>query len=127
MAVQEKVSAIEFTEETGLAPAEIREAGRRAAEAGRRFMTSTISEAASGDSSISYVAKGPGGVVKQMAMRVRWEELGGGRRRVHFSVDDYITIQQKMFMFIPVGPKQAPALGSASRFVEVLRAELAAA
>lgn len=126
MPVQDKVSAIEFTQETGLDPGAIREAGRRAAEAGRRFMTSTISEAGSNDTSIKYLAKGPGGFVEQMAMIVRWEEVGGGRRRVHFSVGDYLTVQSKVFHFIPAGPKQAPALKSAQRFAEALRAELAA-
>lgn len=126
MPVQDKVSALEFTQETRLDPAAIREAGRRAAESGRRFMTSAISEAGANDTSIKYVAKGPGGFVEQMAMIVRWEELGEGRRRVHFSVGDYLTIQSKVFMFIPAGPKTAPALTSAQRFAAALREELAA-
>lgn len=126
MPVQDKVAAIEFTQDTGLEPAAIREAGRRAAESGRRFLSSAISEAGANDSSIKYLAKGPGGIVEQMAMIVRWEEIGGGRRRVQFSVGDYITLQSKVFLFIPSGPKTAPALKSAERFAEAFRAELAA-
>jgi len=126
MPVQDKVAAIEFTQETRLDAAGIRAAGQRALEAGRRFMTSTISEAGSNATSIKYVAKGPGGFVEQMAMILRWEEIGDGRRRVHFSVGDYLTMQSKVFMFIPAGPKTAPALKSAQRFAEALQAELAA-
>lgn len=125
MAVRDKVSAIEFTQETGLDPAQIRQAGLAAAEAGKRFLGSSISEASTNGSEIHYLIKGPAGVVKQMAMSVRWQETGNGRRNVRFSVGDFLTTQQRVFL-IPVAPKSVPALGSARRFAEALRAELAA-
>jgi hypothetical protein len=127
MPVQEKVAQVAFAQETGLSPEQIREAGLRSLEAGRRFMNTTITESAVDASSIRYLAKGPGGFVKQMAMLVRWTETGNGRRTVHFSIGDYLTMQSKFLMFIPAGPKRIPALPSAQRFAEALRAELALA
>ena len=126
MTVRDKVSAIEFVDETGLDRHGIRAAGHRAMEAGKRFMSNTISESQVTDDFISYAIKGPGGFVTQMKMVVRWHELGQGRRRVSFSVGDFLTSQSKV-MFIPISPKSAPALTSARRFAEALRAELAAA
>lgn len=127
MPVQEKVAQVAFTQATGLSPEQIREAGLRSLEAGKRFMNTTITENAVEGSSIRYLAKGPGGFVKQMAMVVRWTEDGNGRRTVRFSIDDYLTLQSKFLVFIPVGPKRVPALPSAQRFAEALRAELALA
>lgn len=127
MTVREKVSAIEFIQETGRNDQEIRAAGQRAIEAGKRFISNGITENVVEPSAISYVIKGPGGLVTQMAMRVTWDDLGQGRRRVQFSVGDFVTAQSRVMMFIPLGPKSVPALTSARRFAEALRAELAAA
>lgn len=126
MAIRDKVAAIEFVIETNLSPGDIREAGQRSLEAGRRFMNSTISESAAGAAAQNYVIKGPGGFVSQMALRVSWDEPVGGRRRVQFEVGDFITSQSTV-MFIPLGPKTAPGLTSARRFAEALRQELGAA
>jgi hypothetical protein len=124
--IREKVSAIHFETETGLSPEQIREAGRRSMEAGRRFMNSTISETGGAAEIQGYVIKGPGGLKQQLAMTVSWEEIGQGRRRVSFEVGDFMTSQQTI-MFIPIAPKTAPGLTSARRFAEALREELSAA
>jgi hypothetical protein len=124
--VQEKVSAIEFSQETGLDPEGIRAAGQRAAEAGRGMLGNKIVEAGANGSSVTYKAKGPGGLVTQMDMTVHWSDGDDGRRKVHFSVGRFLT-SQSTFLFIPIGPKTAPALSAARRFAEALRAELAAA
>jgi hypothetical protein len=72
MTPQEKVSEQEFSIETALSPEAIREAGQRAAEAGKVFMESTVVEHEVTDSYIIYVINGPGGFVQQMAL------AGGG-------------------------------------------------
>lgn len=126
MGHREKVAETEFTATTRLDGQGIREAGLRAAEAGRRFANSTIVEDGVNGSSIRYSVKGPMRVVKQMVMTVSWNEAGDGRRNVRFSIDDYTTVRQTVF-FIPITPKSVPALPSARRFAEALRAELGAA
>jgi hypothetical protein len=72
------MNAVEFVAETRLDPTGIRKAGQYAMEAGKRFMNTTITEAVAGDHSISYLAKGPGGLRKQMAIEVSWKELAMG-------------------------------------------------
>jgi hypothetical protein len=127
VSVQEKVSAIEFAQDTGLDAEGIRAAGQRAAEAGRGMLGNKIVEVGTNGSSVAYRAKGPGGLVTQMNMVVHWGEDGGDRRKVQFSVGEFLTSQSKLFYFIPLGPKTVPALSAARRFAEALRAELAAA
>ncbi|MGY1631549.1 hypothetical protein ACI784_07570 [Geodermatophilus sp. SYSU D01186] len=126
MAVDDDVAAVAFAAETELGPAAIRAAGRRAAEAARHYLRTTITEVRATGSGIRYLAQGPGGFERQMALRVTWEEIGGGRRRVHLTVGDYL-VERGRVLGIPVGPASVPALGSARRFAKALRAELAAA
>lgn len=123
--VHQKVSATEFSVETGLTDAQIRQAGQRAIEAGKRFMTNTINEAGVSSGRIDYVIKGPGNMVKQMNFSVSWSELSSGRRTVRLVIGDYLTAKSTV-MFIPVTPASAPALGSVQRFAEALRRELSA-
>jgi hypothetical protein len=59
---------------TGLDDAGIRRAGQLALEAGKRFMTSTISEAGVSANRIDYVIRGPGNVMKHMTFSVAWQE-----------------------------------------------------
>lgn len=123
MGLQEKVSSIEFEIETGLDVAGIRTAGQQAAEAGRRFLTTTVVETGESDAVIGYAVRGPGGLRNQMELFVQWTALGDDRRQVSLSVGDYVTHQQS-FMFIPLSPRTAPALTSARRFAAALAAEL---
>jgi hypothetical protein len=123
--LRDRVAQAEFEVETGLDPAEIRAAGLRAAEAGKRFMNNTVSEDEVTDSGIRYVIKGPGGIVKQMTVIVHWSEIDEGRRRVTLSIPSFTTLQPTILGFIPSGPKNAPALKSGQRFSEALRVELA--
>ncbi|MGY1642838.1 hypothetical protein ACI782_17165 [Geodermatophilus sp. SYSU D00703] len=122
MAVDD-VAAVAFTVETRLGPAEIRAAGRRAAQAGRTYMETTITETQAVGSVVRYVAHGPGGFVRQMALQVRWEETRPGRRRVHLTVGDHL-VERPRFLGIPVGRATVPALPSARRFADALRAAL---
>ncbi|MGK5173617.1 hypothetical protein [Geodermatophilus sp. CPCC 205761] len=123
MAVQDDVAAVAFAVETELGPAQIREAGRRAAEAGRRYMRTTISESHATRSGVRYVAYGPGGFVRQMALQVSWEEAGAVRRRVWLSVGDHL-VERARLLGIPLGRATVPALWSARRFAAALRSEL---
>ncbi|MGY1624173.1 hypothetical protein ACI789_18400 [Geodermatophilus sp. SYSU D00965] len=123
MAVEDDVAAVAFTVETRLGPAQIREAGRRAAEAGRAYMQTTITETQATGSVVRYVAHGPGGFVRQMALQVRWEDAGPGLRRVHLTVGDHL-IERPRFLGISLGRTTVPALPSARRFADALRAAL---
>src|SRR5690349_10259906 len=123
--VSEKVRMTSFSVETGLNPEEIRQAGLRSIEAGKRLMTSTIKEDQVASDGIRYVIKGPGGLSTQMSFVVSWQDVGGGRRKVSFQIGRYTTSRPVVMGFIPAGPKSAPALRSAQRFAESLRVELA--
>ena len=122
MNAREKVSAQEFSVDTALDPEAIREAGRRATEAGTRFLQNTIREYAVEDSAIGYVITGPGGFVQQMDLAVGWEDLFDGKRRVTLEVGEFLTEQTKIY-FIPIGPKSAVAMGSLKLFSARLRKE----
>lgn len=124
MNAREKVSLQEFTIDTNLDPEAIREAAQRAAEAGMRFLKSTVHEAGVADSVIGYVIAGPGGFVEQMELAVGWEDVGEGRRRVTLEVGDFGTSRWVLWGFIPIGPKSATGMGSLKRFSERLRKEL---
>ena len=121
--VHDKVNATEFSIETGLDDAGIRRAGQLAVEAGKRFMTSTISEAGVSSNRIDYVIKGPGGVMKHMTFCVVWQETTPGRRRVQMKMGEFLTTRTTV-LFVPVTPKSAPALGSVQRFSETMQREL---
>ena len=121
--VHDKVNATEFSMETGLDDAEIRRAGQLALEAGKRFMTSTISETRVSSQRIDYVIKGPGGVMNHMNFCVVWQEATPGRRRVQMKMGEFLTTRSTVF-FVPVTPKSAPALGSVQRFSETMQREL---
>ncbi|MBB3086875.1 hypothetical protein [Geodermatophilus sabuli] len=123
MAVEDDVAALAFTAETELGPTAIRAAGRRAAEAARRYLQTTISETRASAAGLRYLAQGPGGFERQMALQVAWEEIGGGRRRVRLTVGDYL-VERPRVLGIPVGRGTVPALASARRFAAALRAEL---
>jgi hypothetical protein len=121
--VDDDVAAVAFMVETTLGPAQVREAGRRAAEAGRTYMQTTITETQATGSTVRYVAHGPGGFVRQMALQVRWEDAGPGLRRVHLTVGDHL-VERPRFLGIPLGRATVPALPSARRFADALRAAL---
>jgi len=122
MAVREKVAAEGFTITTSKTPEEIRAAGQRAIEAGKRFLTSSIKEGAVAGSTIQYVVRGPGGLLQWMLINVSWKD-GDGGRRVTLAAPKYLTTRQRI-MFIPVTPKRAPALGSLKRFAASLKIDL---
>ena len=124
MTLREKVSAQEFSVATGRNPEDIREAGQRAAEAGARFLESTVVEHQIADSAINYVVNGPGGFVQKMDLTVRWETTGNGQRRVSLEGGDFMTDRMVLWGFIPIGPKSVTAMGSLKRFAARLRKEL---
>lgn len=124
MTLREKVSLQEFSVDTKLSPEAIREAGRRAAEAGTRFLDKRVVEEEAVDSTISYVITGPGGFVQVMDFMVGWEDMGDGRRRVSLAVGDFMTDRMTLWGFIPIGPKTVTAMGSLKRFSARLRKEL---
>jgi hypothetical protein len=120
--VRESVAAEQFTIVTSKTPEQIRAAGLRAIEAGKRFMTSTPKEGAVTDDGIQYIVSGPGGLIQQMLINVGWTEVENGLR-VTLEAPSYLTTRQSI-LFIPVTPKRAPALGSLKRFASSLKAEL---
>jgi hypothetical protein len=124
MTLREKVSAQEFSVATGRKPEGIREAGQRAAEAGTRFLESTVVEHEVADSAISYIINGPGGFVQKMDLTVRWDDTGDGQHRVSLEVSDFMTDRMVLWGFIPIGPKSVTAMGSLKRFAARLRKEL---
>lgn len=127
MGVQEKVAAQEFTQRTTASPEQIRAAGAKAMEAAKSIVGSSVRESSSSPTHISYVVKGRGGFKDMMAFRVSWDELGDGSRVIRLTVGEYVTVQEKVMVFIPITPKSAPALGSLQRFSKWLRRELEAA
>lgn len=123
MTLREKVSLQEFSIDTALSPEAIREAGKRAAEAGTRFLDSKVVENGVADSIIRYSIMGPAGFVKAMEIFVEWEELGDGQRRVSMKVGEFMTDQMKLY-FIPIWPKSVSAMGPLKRFSARLRKKL---
>ncbi|GAB3659270.1 hypothetical protein GCM10027589_20300 [Actinocorallia lasiicapitis] len=123
MGVQEKVAQEEFSFVTTKSPEEIKAAGRKAVESGKRFLTNTVREGRVTESSVHYAVSGPGGLVEQMKIRLSWRSEGEGKWRVSLEVPDYLTVRET-YMFIPLSPRRAPALGSLRRFSASLRAEL---
>lgn len=123
-ALDEKLAKVGFVEETKLSDTQIREAGARAIEAGRRFMASSIKETSLGDQRIDYSIVGPGGIVTQMTFSVTWADKDDSLREVTLTHYEYLTMQPKIYHFIPTGSKQAPALVSYQRFADALRREL---
>lgn len=124
MNAQEKVSMQEFAVDTALNPESIREAGRRAAEAGTRFLDNKVVENGVADSSIRYVVTNPIGFMESMEIFVGWEELDGGQRRVEMKVGEFMTDRFTLWGFIPLGPKMVSAMGPLKRFSDRLRKEL---
>lgn len=122
MGVRDKVAAEEFTILTDKTPEQIRVAGQHAIEAGRRFMTSTIKEKNVTDSMIQYVIYGPGGIMQHMLVNLAWTETGD-QRKVTLEAPSFLTTRST-FLFIPLTPKRAPALGSLKRFASALKTEL---
>jgi hypothetical protein len=121
--LQERVNAEQFTIGTTATAETIRNAGLRAIDASKRLMTSTVKEQSVEPGRISYVIKGPGGLVTQMSIIVSWQDTTNGHRNVTLKVGKYLTTRQTV-IFIPVTPRRAPALGSLRRFSEVLRSTL---
>jgi hypothetical protein len=123
--LQERLDALEIRVVTPRSEAAILKATARAAEAGRSSMTNSIVEVGRGREHVDLAVRGPGGIVRQMVLRVRWRLRDNGDREVQVEVGDHLTTRPT-FMFIPVGPKSAPAMRSAERFVASLRKDLAA-
>jgi hypothetical protein len=59
-----------------------------------------------------------------MVMTVEWEELSSGLRRVTLEAGEFST-SRPTYLFIPVGPRSIPALGSFKLFSKALQEELA--
>ncbi len=119
--VAEKIAAQEFTIATTKSPAEIQAAVEEAAQVGTRFMQTTLKVQLGVDSAV-LVAEG--GFREQLRVLLDWSvDEDGGRRQVTLRTANYLTTQSK-YMFIPVGPKTAPALDSLTRFSHHLQTEL---
>lgn len=102
----------------------ILKAGRRVAEASKTPLTSTVHEHQVGIDHISYVIKGPGGVVTQMDFDLRWGAPDpAGRRWISLDVGDFKVIRQFILGVIP-GPRVIPALKSLRKFSTQMQREL---
>ena len=126
-AIHDRVRASDFTVSTQLSPEQIRAAGARAAESGKRVLNNTVSERSALVSGVEYQIKSPGGLVTQLRASLTWSEPGtDGSRSVTLSVGDILTTRATV-MLIPITPKMAPARVSYERFAHALRAALTGA
>ena len=122
--LDEQLAALEVRLVTTRSEDLIREAVARAAQAGKSSMVNSIAETGRRDQGIDLAVRGPGGIVQQMQLGVRWSEREDGGHEVRVVVGDHLTTRPTFFL-IPIGPKKAPALRSARRFVTSLEEDLA--
>lgn len=123
--IAERIADAEFSIRTALDAQGIRQAGQRACEAGRRFMSNTVLETGAGANFCFYEIQGPGGIVSQLKFAVSWDEEGPRSRAVSLAVLEFLTVRMTYAM-IPVSPKSAPARISLTRFSDHLQRELLA-
>lgn len=123
MAVEEKVRAEEFHVETSMSVDALREAVRSCVDDNRRAFSSSMTAEESGNG-FDIIEKGPGGLVTRLWLRLSWE-TNGVATSVSLRVSEYLTIQDRIFFFIPFGPKSAPALGALRRLSACLRERIA--
>lgn len=119
----DRVGLAEFTVTTHADEARIRDVATRAMAVAKRAMQSSMKEGSGGPGYQGYLFVGPGGFVKQMAVTLRWEDVGEGKTRVQLKTGEYLTTRPT-FMLIPLGPKSVPALGSLERFSKFVKGEL---
>lgn len=119
----ERVPLAEFSVTTRADEARIRDIAQRGTVAAKRSMGSSWKERSSGDGFINYAIVGPGGLVEQMAVTLRWSPAEDGAQRVTLSTGEYLTTRPT-YMFIPLGPKSVPALKSLERFSDFVKGEL---
>lgn len=121
MSIVEKMTATEFTEATAKSFDEVLALGSKAAEHATGMVTQ-VKIANVGESSFEVLIRRAGmanvGVLK---VTYRPEEQGG---TVLLRVADYLISQSKIFIFIPVGPKDAAAYPATRTFSEALKKAL---
>jgi hypothetical protein len=98
----------------------------RAAAAAKVAGTSKVGPVQGGSSTKHYFAITTP-MVKARQMLFSVAITGDAPRTVTTTIENYVTSQQKVFGFIPAGPKSMPALRSYRRFMAALETELAAA
>jgi hypothetical protein len=123
--LQAKIDAAEFQREVALSADSIRQACRRAAEAGKVRANSTVKEVDDLGNAVVFRVKNTMGPTIAL-LQVTWEP-SDDTTRVQFEVLEYTTTRPAVAGFIPAGPKSIPALKSIQRFSEALRLELGAA
>lgn len=122
MAATDKVRAEEFQVVTALSVADIRAAVLESVEDARRALVSSMVVEDTGDG-IDVIERGPGGLVKRLWITIHWSDSDDGRH-VKLAVTDVLLVQDRIFWFIPFGPKTAPALGTLRRFCSAFRSRL---
>lgn len=120
--VSHRVEDLEWAVETGLAPDEVRDAGRAAAAGGPD--DGALREDLSNAGSVSYAVVDPESLATQMTLVVSWHEVGGGRRRVSLTVRGHLARRRRLLGVVPVGPTVLPAWAPAERFSAALRERL---
>lgn len=125
MAVQDKITACEFSATTGLNPDQIAHACDRAAEAAKVTLGGAVRKGSAAGNAIQFQVKGPGGLVELADFQVTWSDEASGSRTVKMDVGEFLTTQEKLLYFIPIGPKTAPATKCLNRFGAFLKEELA--
>lgn len=125
MAVQDKITACEFSATTRLNPDQIAHACDQAAEAAKVTLGGSVRKHGAADNAIQFQVKGPGGLIELADFQVSWSEEASGSRTVKMNVGDFLTTQDKVLYFIPVSPKSAPAVKCLNRFGAFLKEELA--
>ena len=120
--VAEDVDDLEWTLETGLAPADIRRAGAVALAGGPH--DGAVRENLVNAGSVSYAVVDPESLATRLTMVVSWHELGGGRRRVALSVRGHVLRRTRLLGILPVGRATVPGLVPAQRFSRELRDRL---
>jgi hypothetical protein len=120
--VAEDVDDLEWTLETGLAPADIRRAGAAALAGGPH--DGAVRENLANAGAVSYAVVDPESLATRLTMVVSWHELGAGRRRVVLSVRGHVVQRTRLLGVLPVGRATVPGLAPARRFSRELRDRL---
>lgn len=68
---------------------------------------------------LRFTVVGVGGLVEQMTFHVEVTE-GNGRAQVRTAIDTFLTTQQKLLVFIPIGPKEMVAWGAYKAYMREL-------
>ncbi|WP_159620910.1 hypothetical protein [Ruania rhizosphaerae] len=121
MTIDEKFAAAAFTASTAMSYEQVLAAADDAAERSKEIGTSLKRVAADGAAIVYEVRRLKGLTMGQV--RVQYSAADGGAT-VSCTAPDYAVFQDKLLFFIPIGPKESPALGIFRTFSKVLRQAL---